>query len=158
MTALQPLTQARIASLSADDYKRAVTAIIEQVIELADRHAAAAEAALKLDRSPTDHWFLFGVRLSSAVVSHAQVLDDPAQLARLRSLFAEVFDLLMAAYDGAPIEPVAELSRAFGSEVDGGPILKRLLPDRAKPVVAEADRLLELWAEDDRRRADQSGY
>jgi hypothetical protein len=158
MTALSPLTQARLASMSPDERKRAVTAVIGRVVEIVDRHAAATGKALKLDRTPTDDWFLFGVRLSSAVISHTRVLSDPTQLASLRGLFAEIFDLLMVAYDGAPCEPIAELMRAFGSGIECGPVLKKLLPDRAQPVVAEADRLLERWADDERQRADQSGY
>lgn len=137
---------------------RTATAIIGYTTRIIEEHFARAGRDLNLDNRPTDYWFLYGVHLSSALVPHADVLDDPTYRAFLRAIFADIFDFLLFACEGDPAYELAELHRAFGSGIRCGPILPLLLPDRARDVMEEVDRLLTEWYEEDRRRADQMGY
>jgi hypothetical protein len=133
-------------------------AILQHVTRIVEKHFSQAGRDLPLDKNPTSYWFLFGVRLSSALIPHTEVLKDPAYLAFLRGLFAEIFDYLLVACEGNPAVEMAELYRAFGAGMDGEPILPLLLPERAKPVMAEMDRILAANHEEDMRRQDQMGY
>jgi hypothetical protein len=142
----------------ARDGEAAVQAIIRRVADIAAAHFARAGRDFHLDTEPTTYWFLFGLHFQSAIVPHADVLSDPDYRAFLRGLFAEIFDLLMVAYEGNPAYELAELYRAFGSGIECGPILPLLLPGKARPVMEEMDRIREAQYEEDRWRADQMGY
>ncbi len=144
--------------LTGEEYDKAVTAIIEYILQITERHFAQAGRELQIDRGPTSYWFLFGLRLHSALIKHTDVLQDADYLAFLRGLFADIFDFLMFAYEGKPALELAELYRAFGSGITCGPILPLLLPVTAQPIMAEVDRILEEYYEEERRRQDQMGY
>jgi len=145
-------------TISAQDEEKAVTAILQHTIQIAERHSAQVGRILQIDRTPTSYWFLFGVRLSSALIPHTDVLRDTDNLAFLRGIFAEIFDFLMLVYDGDPAWELSELHRAFGSGITCGPILPLLLPERAQPVMEEAERILDAAHEEEMRRQDQMGY
>jgi len=132
--------------------------IIQGVIEIAERHCAEAGREFKVDKGRTDYWFLFGINLQQALISHCNVLKDASYLEFLRRVFEEIFDFLMVAYDGDPAYTIFELSRAFGSCIDGGPTLPRLLPAKAKSVVEKAREIAVADWEEERRRQDQMGY
>ena len=132
--------------------------IIQSVIEIAEKHCAHAGREFKIDKSRTDYWFLFGSNLHTALISHCNVLKDARYMDFLRRVFEEIFDFLMVAYDGEPACTIYELSRAFGSCIDGGPTLPRLLPAKAKSVLEKASEIAGAEWEEERRRMDQSGY
>lgn len=113
--AIQPLSATRLAKMSSGEIDRAEAAITQHICQIAERHYGAVGLELKIDKEPTSYWFLFGVKLRSALIPHTRVLDDGKHLAFLQALFEEIFDFLMFAYDGAPAYAISELSRAFGS-------------------------------------------
>lgn len=133
-------------------------AIIEYLVQIVDERVRQAGQNVLWDKGSTSYWFLFGLRLKGALIPHVNVLNDPDYLALMRDLFAEIFDFLMYAYRGDPALEMAELYRAFGSGIRCGPILLRLLPERARPQIEEMDEILDAQYEEDRRRQDQMGY
>jgi len=148
----------RPGGATAQEEDSAVAAVIQQVIQITEKHFAQAGRALQMERTPTSSWFSFGVRLRSALIPHTDVLHDADTLAFLRSLCAEIFDFLMFVYDSGPAREMAELDRTFGSGIRCGPILPLLLPDRAQSVMAEMNRILDADHEEEMRRQDQMGY
>lgn len=155
---IQPLSQARLRNMSAEEIDKAETIIIQHIVRVTEQHCAEAGWELKMDKKPTSYWFLVGLHLHAALIPHIRVLDDTRYFAFLRGLFEDVFDLLIFAYDGAPAYPIAEMTRAFGSGLNSGPTLPRLLPARARPLIAAADDILDAQHEDYMRRLDQMGY
>lgn len=168
---IQPLTEERLKAMDYSEIRQAEAIITQQVIQIAVKHLKqhSAEAGLEsredetpiyeslLDKSPTS-WSMLGMYLHSDLIPHVRVLEDAEYLAFLRAMFAEIFDFLMFAYDGAPSYQVAELIRAFGSGLNKGPTLLRLLPDRANSIIVEADQILDEQHEEYLRRLDQMGY
>jgi hypothetical protein len=155
---IQPLSRARIQGMSSAEYDEAEMAIIQCIIQIAEKHCAGNGLELKIDRKPTSYWFLFGTHLDAALIPHAGVFTDAKYLAFLRRLFEEVFDFLMFAYDGAPAYTIHELSRAFGTRISTGPVLPMLLPARAHPVLTAVREIADAEHEDLMRRQDQMGY
>ena len=155
---IQPLSRARLQGMNSGEYEEAETAIIHRIIQIAEEHCAEAGLELKIDKKPTSHWFLFGINLGAALIPHAGILSDAKYLAFLRRLFEEIFDFLMFAYDGAPAYTIYELSRAFGSGIGSGPVLPRLLPARAHPILTAVSEIAEAEHEEHMRRQDQMGY
>ena len=139
-------------------YDDAEVAIIQRIIQIAERHCAGKGLELKIDRKPTSYWFLFGCNLDAALIPHAGILGDAEHLAFLRRLFEEIFDFLMFAYDGAPARTIHELSRAFGSRIGTGPVLPMLLPATAHSVLAAVREIADAEHEELLRRQDQMGY
>jgi len=144
--------------MSSSEYDEAETAIIQCIIQIAEKHCAEEGLEVKLDRKPTSYWFLFGMDLSAALIPHVGILSDAKYLAFLRRLFAEIFDFLMFAYDGAPAYTIHELSRAFGSRIGTGELLPMLLPARAQPVLTAVREIADAEHEELMRRQDQMGY
>ena len=155
---LQPLSQARLQSMNSKEIERAEAAIIRHVLQIAEKHCAEAGVELKIEKRETSYWFSFGSDLRVALLPHTNMLKDETHLAFLRGLFAEVFDLLVFAYDGAPAYTIHELSRAFGAGISTGPILPLLLPGRARPILEKVREIAEAEHEEEMRRQDQSGY
>ena len=155
---IEPLSRARLQGMSSSEYDEAEMAIIHCVIQITEKHCAANALELKIDKTPTSYWFLFGINLDAALIPHAGLFGDPEYLAFLRRLFEEVFDFLMFAYDGAAAHTIHELSRAFGSRTSTGPVLPMLLPAWAHPVLAAASEIADAEHEDLMRRQDQMGY
>lgn len=129
------------------------TAIIGYVVQTVEEHFRQVGRQVLLDKTPTSYWFLFGLRLYSALIPDVQMLHDPDYLAFLRDLFAEIFDFLMYTYEGNPAPTMAELCRALGSST-----LILILPERARPQIEKMDAILDAHYEEDRRRQDQMGY
>lgn len=144
--------------MNSKEAEQAEAAIIRRVVQIAEKHCAAAGVELKIDRNDTSYWFSFGSDLREALLPHTDMLKDATHLAFLRGLFAEVFDLLVFAYDGAPAYTIHELSRAFGAGISTGPILPLLLPDRARRVLERVREIAEAEHEEEMRRQDQMGY
>ena len=84
-------------------------------------------------------------------------LDSGPNAERLRPLIADLVEFSLLNVSGDPANRLAEWLAQFlryGSDYERQDRLIALLPAKAKPAL----EIIERWKEDDRRRADESGY
>lgn len=95
---LQPFTAKERAVADWAEQTRRETLFSTYVLEIAERHFQAAGEPFK--KVEPNSWFHFTILFPGVIVPHCDRLLESQYLDMVRALMAEVYDLLLFAYEG----------------------------------------------------------
>ena len=127
--------------------------VTRYAVGLTLEHLGRAGVSPQPELAGASDWSGFALYLSLTI---GPLLDKTPEAGWLRALLSELVDFSLLNPSGSPENRLAELLAQFlrhGNYEQQQQFLA-LLPPKAGPAIA----LVETWKEDDRRRADQSGY
>ena len=127
--------------------------VTRYAVGLALKHFEKAGVSPHPTLAGASDWSGFGLYLSLTL---GPLLDKTSEAGWLRALLSELVDFSLLNPSGSPENRLAELLAQFlrYGNYEQQRWFRALLPAKAGPAID----LVEIWKEDDRRRADESGY